>query len=172
MHVRALAASSAITPGSASLLPASSAAAATGPSAMDSVPGDLATPALSSVAPLATLGRDAARSSVYGLGSGYVSGSSALPAQAMCALVVPVGAAYVEVTGSLMFGAGDVLEKAISDINVGQPIQVRSRCAVLQLRPMHAPCMGRQASGSHVTSARARMHMHGTSLWQQRRPGS
>jgi len=40
------------------------------------------------------------------------------------ALAVPHGAAYLEVTGSLLFGAGELLEEALEDMSRIEPVQV------------------------------------------------
>ena len=39
-------------------------------------------------------------------------------------LVVPPHAAYVEVTGSLLFGAGELLERALEDMHRQEPVAV------------------------------------------------
>ena len=47
------------------------------------------------------------------------------------ALIVPHGAAYIEVSGSLLFGAGELLEEALEDMSKLEPVQVgkgRSPC--------------------------------------------
>ena len=40
------------------------------------------------------------------------------------ALIVPHGAAYIEVSGSLLFGAGELLEEALEDMSKLEPVQV------------------------------------------------
>ncbi|KAG2429652.1 hypothetical protein HYH02_013991 [Chlamydomonas schloesseri] len=58
------------------------------------------------------------------LGGAAAAANPAAAAAAGYLSVVPAGVVYVEVTGSLLFGAGEMLEKAVAATHTADPVQV------------------------------------------------